>query len=379
MVDVPENNSFMSIRPTYTQKLSSAASPVQINIFYWATLINDFSGGAFNPYWSPSGGDAGCMLFYGGGHSATNFNGIVAFDFSTLEYSVVHLGTPGENMYPVNIMTAQYADGQPGATHTYDLPVIIGPSAGYSRGAMVIPAQMAAFSGESANSNSVFLYDFNAQHLGWQAKFIPTSAVTWGAGGAADWDFTNNRIYWIHSGNRDWRLYFFDVASNNQVTQGLAEGFRRDQASDNHQILRFDGERNVLIVADVTADGLARKFYWLDVTDVSALKKWNVATVSADFGVGPFGGLLMAKDTHQNVWCCIANAQPGFVHYLRLPQNLSDTWVFTKRPVSLAEGYNPDINFGVAGKRWSYVPKLRSFALKTRADQPIRIYKPEVY
>lgn len=379
MADVPEVNSFLSAKPVWTQQLSSAGSPVQISDFYWNTIINDFSGGAFNPYWSPSGGDAGCMLFYGGGHSATNFNGIVAFDFSTLQYSVVYLGTSGENMYPVNTTTAQYADGQPGASHTYDIPVVIGPSAGYPLGALIIVAQMAAFSAESANSNSVFLFDFNNQAAGWQAKFVPATDVSWGAGGAAAWDSTNNRVYWIINGNQGWQHFHFNLETNTQVVQSLAEGYRRLQAIDDHQILGFDAERGVIIAADVSTDRLSRRLYWMDVNDASTEKRWNAVTLSADFGDGLFGGLLMAKDTHLGVWCCISSTQQGFVHYMRPPTNLSDPWVFTKRPVSFSDGYNPDLSFGVTGKRWSYAPKLRSFVLKSLAAQPIRVYRPEIY
>lgn len=378
MADVPEANTFLSVKPIQTHKLSSAAAPVQISNFHWETIINDFSGGAYNPYWSPSGGDFGCMLFYGGGHSATNFNGIVAFDFSTRQYSVVYLGTPGENMYPIDLMTATYSDGQPGASHTYDMLDVLGPSAGYPKGALAIPAQHAAFSTESVTSSTSFVFDFANQGAGWQMKHAQTEYGSWGAGGAAAWDSANNRVYWIHAGNNDWRLWWLDLPKSQMVIKSLDIGYTRSWASDNHQIMRFDHERNVLIVADVNAyDSLSRNIYWMDVMDPSTLKRWNKATVTSDFGSGPFGALMMAKDTHQGVWCCISNQQQGFVQYLRLPENLSDPWVFTKRPIAFAGGYSPSLSVGVTGRRWSYIPSLRSFALKTRADQPMRLYTPE--
>jgi hypothetical protein len=87
-------------------------------------IVDDYSGGVFNPYWGP----LGAMVFHGGGHSATFDNSVVLLDLNDLAFKRVSQPTPalsGSNWADArkapggdpafDTLQCEYGDGQPGA------------------------------------------------------------------------------------------------------------------------------------------------------------------------------------------------------------------------------------------------------------------------
>ena len=172
---------------------------VNANLSGWASafgkIVDDFSGGVYNPYW----GKNGCMVFHGGGHSATYDNSVVILDFDDLTFK--RLSNPSTawtdtNPDPLfNTTYCEYGDGQPGSAHTYDALGIIGPAdGGGTNGTLIRVISGATHVKMSRDSGWSHAFDFATRT--W--KRSSTNAFTTGItpGQATAYDSKRKRFWW---------------------------------------------------------------------------------------------------------------------------------------------------------------------------------------
>lgn len=113
--------------------------------FYYAKTINDYSGSFLNPYF----GTHGAVIFFGGGHAATNDNtvtglvlGMESCTFRRLVDPSPIFGTDSStatrtanaitsSAHFIDMQRCEYlVDGQPAAPHSYSSGDVIGPDEG---------------------------------------------------------------------------------------------------------------------------------------------------------------------------------------------------------------------------------------------------------
>lgn len=360
IASAPEVNSFASIDPG-----DSPPNGWSYNVGgtllsnHWNTVIDDFSGGVYNPYL----GLKGSMIYNGGGHSATNWGGIVRFDIATLTYSIVVGGTL--NAYPIDETNQEYADGNPASAHTYDVLAIVGPEAGYSQGALVTPF-LAAATIEGNSSNSVHLFDFAHPELGWVRKASHAAGYSLYVTVVSAYDADLGRIWWMGSANEVGYQPYFDIATNTQNKVYLSGALSPPYFAPDAACMRYDSARKILILVYV-ASGVRHIAYFNTQSPASG---WTIATLSTPFPTPTNIGFAFDKVPDGNYLCY--NAQtPGVLNRITVPSVLTDAWqigTLSYSGTALDAGY-------VLGKRWSYVPSLLSFICKISASSAHKVIR----
>jgi hypothetical protein len=371
LASIPEANTFASINPG-----NSPANGYSYNYLGqllgdmslgWAKVINDYSGGVYNPYFSPSGGGLGCLVFHGGGHSATNWNGIAVFDLNTQLYSIVLGGSL--NIAPFDSVNAEYADGSPASPHSYDCLELLGPEAGYAKGALISVIRMAAEMSASVNSTAIHLYDFNAPGLGWVRKVAHTAMpANTSAGGAAAYDRDLNRVWWVSNGNQLGYQPYYDIALNQQKYVTTSYAASPPDSSPDSRVMRYASARKLLLLTSVNAAGTVQRLHYLDTTNPTS--GWTIATLSTPLPtVTALGsGMDMAGDGSYYLY---QRSDLSNLYRFVIPAVLTDPWAVSQ--IAFVGSALPAIR--VLGKRFSYISALQSFVAKvTAATAPI-IYR----
>jgi len=366
---IPEANTFASINPgeSAANGWSYNISGVSNGSIGFAKIINDFSGGVYNPYL----GAKGSIIYHGGGHAATNWNGIVAFDLDTLLYSIWMGGTT--NAYTADTVNCEYADGQPMSPHSYDTLAIIGPEAGYSKGALITPIRVAA-AFESYNSTAVHLFDFNNPGIKWTRLAADNAAFPKIAGAAAAYDPDLGRVWWVCNTHQSGYQQYFDLADNTQKKVTLTFALSLQEPSADSLTLRYDSARHILVLIYVRSSAPSvRRVYYLDTTNPTT--GWVAATLSGATLPAPTAGLAFAFDREPSgTYICYSKGDPTKLHRLALPAVLTDPWVVTE--ITPAGAAFATLSTGtLLGKRWSYVPALESIVCKFTATAAHQIYK----
>ncbi len=139
--------------------------------YAFGKIVDDYSGGVYNPYWGP----LGAMVFHGGGHSATFDNSVVILDFNDLTFKRLSNPTPsdkGKNWISTTGLLqkkdpafdsahCEYGDGQPGAGHTYDTLAILPPAdGGAPYGSLIRVSSHAVHVNISASTGWAHRFDF---------------------------------------------------------------------------------------------------------------------------------------------------------------------------------------------------------------------------
>lgn len=366
LANVPELNTYMSLAPTvdsppggwsynYLGNLASESRTLQ-----FGKVIDDFSGGVYNPYL----GALGSFIFHGGGHAATRWNGVVVYDVATQLYSVWMAAS--DVCDPLDHANTEYADGQPMSAHTYDSCVIIGPEAGYPKGALLTPIRMAAEPFYSDSSTAAHLFDFNNPG----AKFVRLAASNgWGIspGGAAAYDPDLGRVWWVMNQNKNGYQEYFDLSDHTQkryMFGGYPPSLGPPEPNTQH--MRYDKARKLLICTYTLSGTSTRNVSYLETTNLAA--GWKEATLSTAIpaGNGSF-------DKAGNGWYyMITTGDAGRLWRFQVPATLSDTW--TAEPITPAGAAINSNN--IMGKRFSYVPALDAIMFKAKSGVSHQIYRP---
>ena len=336
---------------------------------HWRTIINDYSGGVLNPFYNHTPGNLGCMVFHGGGHSATGWNGIVIFDYNSLQYFIV---CPGSlSIYPVIAANSECADGQPGAPHTYDTLSIIGPEAGYPKGALISIYRSGTFAeGQQWNSASVHLFDFNNQSVKWQ-RLYSAGAASWSdgfsAGYASAYDPDLRRIWWVGQGNEVGYTAYFDLTDRQQKKASITDWLNKSPSNSNpdSKIMQLVRSRKLLVMSDtVSYEVKTRRIFWMDTANPAG--GWTQATLSMPFPDGYGFGFDWVPD--RNGLMCLCVQDPAALYTLTIPDVLTSPWPVIRTAVTgqpFAAAY-------IIGKRFAWHDGLDMLVYKGQAQDAMQ-------
>ena len=376
---VPEANTFASINPGesplggYTYSGGGTAFPLGTPAAPqgWYRIINDYSGGTFNPHYQHTPGVYGCMVFHGGGHSATNWNGIAIFNFNDLKYYIV---CPGSlSCYPGNPQTCEYADGQPASPHSYDVMDVLGPEAGYPKGAVITVHRGGAFVENQFPTASVHLFDFNNQSLKWQ-RLYNSGAAGWAdafdIGHSSAYDYDLRRIWWCGQGNQVSYMPYFDLADNAQKKATITSTANSSPNSNpDSKTMRYFGQRQLLIMSDTVSYGnTTRRIFYFNTMNPSA--GWTQATLSTPFPADWGFGFDYVPSIGKFV--CFLSQDPAAMYTLEVPAVLTNPWTVTR--ILVASGaFNAAY---VIGKRFAYSPVIGGIVYKAAGATTMKVYRP---
>jgi hypothetical protein len=363
---ITTSNSFMSL----------AAHSLPGWGYRFGTIVDDYSGGVYNPHWGP----LGAMIFHGGGHSATYDNSVLILDFNDLTFK--RLSNPS----PVSTFThehedplfkreaCEYADGQPGAAHTYDTLGILPPSdGGTPAGSLVRVSSHAVHVVISCNTAWAHRFDMTPQMSRgeWSRWSIngPTSYRS--AGGCSAYDSKRKRFWWLAGlSSLPPFVRHLDVASRQQRETPYARGAQRaPPAQPDSVTMRYDRARDILVLS-ATAKGKLVLSYLQCAAPESG---WFTARLSSD--VPSRSGWSHPFDYVPQTDCFVmlAPADPAAVYEITVPNAPSSTWHVMRRTFPNSSGI-PIAR--VAGKRWSYSEAVNAFVWLASSKAEVVAYRP---
>ena len=337
----------------------------------WGGIVDDYSGGVYNPHW----GAMGCMVFHGGGHAATDDNSVVILDFNDLTFK--RLSTPsmdaaGWAASPLLEPYGEYADGQPGACHTYDNLAILPPDAGGGPNGSLIRVQSQAIEyHRSVNSDWAHRFDMaigqERQHTGRWTRWVGSSMKPFNPGGCSAYDPKRKR-FWYLGGlgySQPTAVRYLDVGTSTKAEAAVSTPAPSSGADA--PIMRYDADRDLLLLSVARNDGRASVWWarpwnregWID-SRLELPKQTNASTVPFDLV------------THTGRYAFLTRADPGAVFEVTIPNDPRDTWSMTRRPITGA----PIPQAWVVGKRWSYAPAMKAFVWYARSTGPVVAYRP---
>ena len=347
-------------------------------------IIDDYSGGVFNPYWGP----LGAMVFHGGGHAATFDNSVVILDLNDLTFKRLSNPTPsndGRNWSPVapgsllgdpafDTLHCEYGDGQPGAAHTYDTLAILPPQdGGAACGSLIRVASFAVHVNLSANTGWSHRFDFTSTTMRdgqWRRWSVngPTSYLYPGACSAYD---SNRRRFWWVSGLSSAPPFvrYLDVATQTQIDVGFASPYRLAPAADPDSVtLRYEPQRDILVLTCTVNRQLVLAF----LRCAQAEAGWTVAPLSDSVPANPGAAHGVDFVPEAGKFVSMTDIDNTALYDIAPPTALGGIWTVMRRP--LTAGAIPVA--AVIGKRWSYVPQLRSFIWMARSTSQFMVYRP---
>ena len=347
--------------------------------YAFGKIIDDYSGGVYNPYW----GALGAMTFHGGGHSATFDNSVVILDYNDLTFKRLSNPTQsakGANWSFLNVdpafnqVYAEYGDGQPGSGHTYDTLAILPPAhGGGAMGSLVRVGSYAVHPGEVRGTTHAHRFDFGlaARSGGTWTRWTEIALRGLTSGACSAYDPLRQR-FWTIGGlsSQPAFIRYLEVAGHEYREVAFTKGAAlAPPATPDSMTMRYDPTRDLLILSCTTGNALRLAFLRCE----SPEKGWIEPALSAPI---PF----MAQWTHPfdfvpqaNKFVMFSPADSAAVFDLVVPADPTQTWQVTRQPIkaggTLKSAY-------VAGKRWSYSPATRCFVWVASSTSPVVAYRP---
>lgn len=370
------------------------------NAFYAVKAVNDYSGAFPNPWWGTHGG----IVFFGGGHAGTNYNGTIVAELgpSGITYKRANNATPwfgtgtdsttqdnnGGSTATNALTNLDYMestiDGKPGSPHSYGSGDVVGPDFGGAANGTFLRVVTSAV-------NRVNDAGTVAAH---QLPFTTTA----GNGGAGNWARVTNtfiapgtnwqapqltafvgpqqRVY-IQTNNSVSNVRWFDRSLNNWVT-GTGTTFGYDEADGFDSGTMFYVPSRGLLVCMYPVSNTLR-VQWMDVT-VAQPTLGGTATLSSAIAVSnPWSAGCWCQDNNRII---VGKAGQSGAFEIAIPAVLTNPW-----PVEYAAfGNGGTIPFEGAGeggntyKKWSYLPSVKAivyqrFATYDAADV-VHVYRP---
>jgi hypothetical protein len=352
---IPTKNTFESQNPHIPEFASE-----------FHRIVDDFSGGVYNPYW----GTLGCMVFHGGGHAATNDNSVVILDYDDLTFK--RLSKPSLKAGDVDNVSGEYSDGQPGAAHTYDALAIAPPSDDAPAGTLVTPMRMAI--GYHASVDSDFAHHMTlargqerAHSARWR-RLAKSDLAPLTPGGCCAYDTKRRRIWYTNAASQS-HIRVIDLAKS--AHQQIGIGKPTGETGPDAMTMRYDAQHDVLVLSAVREDGLAR-LMWLECATPSV--GWRAAKISMDLPKHKYAASMPFDYVPElNRYVLLGTADREAVYEIEIPPNITELWRVTRRAftgeVSIPVAY-------VSGKRWSYAPAAKAFLWLAAANGPLYSYRP---
>jgi hypothetical protein len=342
----------------------------------FGTIIDDFSGGVYNPHW----GAMGAMVFHGGGHASTYDNSVLILDYNDLTFK--RLSQPssptsfnhvqGDALFDRN--TCEYADGQPGAGHTYDTLAILPPAAG------------------GAAAGSLIRVSSHAVHVaiscdtGWSHRFDMTTAMTRGRwtrwssnapsrylapGACSAYDEKRNRFWWVANLSAlPPMIRFLDVESREQREVAFSRNAQpAPPAQPDSMTMRYDPVRDALLLSATVSGNLTLAYLRCATPEAG----WLTPRLTSN--IPSRGGWSHPFDYVPEIdrFVLLAPADPNGVYELAVPPDLSAAWTVTRR--AFAATSTIPVAY-VAGKRWSYSRAVQAFVWVASSGGPVSVYRP---
>ena len=350
----------------------------------FGTIVDDFSGGVFNPYWGP----LGAMVFHGGGHAATFDNSVVILDFNDLTFKRLSTPTPSnhganwldtrgrpQNADPAfNLSYCEYGDREPGAGHTYDTLAILPPADGGARcGSLIRVSSYAVHVNMSRSTGWAHRFDFQSTAMR-DGKWVrwsvngPTSYLF--AGACSAYDSRRKRFWWtagLSSGPPFIR--YLDVATQRQLEISFSRPVRAaPPASPDSMTMRYDPQRDILVLTCTVGGQLVLAFLRCESPGMG----WTVPDLSTS--IPAWSGAAHPFDfvAEADKFVLLSGADKSALYDIVPPQDPKRSWKVTRRPVigaSIPTAY-------VAGKRWSYAPAVKSFVWMAKSTSAVIAYRP---
>lgn len=352
--------------------------------YAFGKIVDDFSGGVFNPYW----GARGAMVFHGGGHAATFDNSVVILDFNDLTFKRLSDPTPssdGANWVAINRTTVktdpafnltycEYGDGQPGSAHTYDTLAILPPTDGGARcGSLIRVSSHAVHVNISGNTGWSHQFDFpsTAMRKGKWVRWSVNGASRYMAPGACTaYDPLRKRFWWMAGlSSAPPMIRYLDVSTRAQVD--ISYAFKvpiAPAANPDSMTLRYDPVRDILVLTCTVAGKLVIAF----LRCASPEQGWVVPPLSMDIPGSAGASHPFDFVSEADKFVLLTGADSAAIFDLFPPLNPAQTWNVVRRPVTGL----PIQSAYVTGKRWSYAPSVKAFVWMAKSASGVVAYRP---
>ena len=347
--------------------------------YAFGKIIDDYSGGVYNPHW----GALGAMVFHGGGHSATFDNSVVILDYNDLTFKRLSNPTQsakGVNWSFLNVDPAfnpiygEYGDGQPGSGHTYDTLAILPPvSGGGAMGSLIRVGSYAVHPGVARGTTHAHRFDFEsaARSGGTWTRWSVNALKELPSGACSAYDPLRQR-FWSIGGlsSQPSFVRYLDVASHENREIAFAKGAAlAPPANPDSMTMRYNPAHDLLILSCTVGNALGMAFLRCD----SPEKGWTVAALSSAIPstaqwTHPFDFVPEA-----NKFVMLSPADSAAVFDITVPADPTQTWQVARQALrsggTLKSAY-------VAGKRWSYSSATRCFVWVASSTSPVIAYRP---
>ena len=344
----------------------------------WHKVINDYSGGVYNPWW----GELGALMFFGGGHSATNDNSVAMLDFNDLRFKLA--ADPSRNVTGINRASAPtfpgfdtehgeyFSDGKPASGHTYDTLVMLPPEVGGAPyGSLLRPFGSAQHVVMARNSYWAHKLDLNVRNIEapeirraneWSRFSVNGDQRFTGAGGCAAYDERRQRVWWFAAPSAfRYKICYTDIATRQQ----LAVPYRGTEAL-------FEISRPIMQYLP-RADWLAAIGPYKDAVvgytfDPDQPGGWTRIAFSQPIPFDPARATPWVYVPELDRIILFTAADRGAVYEIEIPASRADNWQVTRRP--FANGAQLAYPAPFVGKRFAWSSALRCIVYKPLAATP---------
>lgn len=353
--------------------------------FAFRKIVDDFSGGVFNPYW----GALGAMVFHGGGHAATFDNSVVIFDYNDLTFKRLSDPTPSNNganwnaIYRTSTVKTdpafngtycEYGDGQPGSAHTYDSLAILPPAdGGAPYGSLIRVSSHAVHVNLSGNTGWSHRFDFLSTDMRqgkwtrWSVNGIQSYLFP---GACSAYDSKRKRFWWMAGlSSSPPAINFLDAATRQQLQARYAlHAPIAPAAAPDSMTLRYEPVRDILVLTCVVAGKLVLAFLQCAAPELG----WFVPPLSAAIPVASASAQPFDLVPELDKFVLLSDADSAAVYELSPPQDPKQTWTVVRRPIVGV----PLQAAHVTGKRWSYASAVKAFVWMAKSSSDLIAYRP---
>jgi hypothetical protein len=371
--------------------------------YYYAKIVNDFSGSFLNPHF----GSHGAILFFGGGHFATNDNTLAALVLGPQSCTFRRLVDPspifgrdssnatvGANTLTastsfINMRYGEYlVDGKPASPHSYSSGDVVGPAdGGAANGTFIRVLNTAAGYIGTAGAEAAHQVAFTTLTGPYEWQRV-TDNVGYnsapGNGGAnvappnwTAWVPSQNRIYTeSRAAGGVGRLSWFDRATSNWVAgTGRLRLNDADLGAVSGAMFHVP-QRNLLVFADCKGGKL--RIQYLDTT--LSQPSW-VSTVAISQNVlldAAFTSACWCED-NQRILVGELQGDNTAVFEVEIPRNLASPWPATRAPFAAGQSIVWATN--ASYKKWTYNPRVRAVVYMPHANpqgtgDTVYVYRP---
>jgi hypothetical protein len=332
--------------------------------------ITDYSAFFLHPTWRDFGG----MVMWGGGHSATNYNGVTMMSFlaSTIEFECVVTPTDWQialdtGNLSTNSEVNSYGEAQTSGTPHTPLR-LVGPHS-YGSGDVVdgkfVQVRSAAWGysniGDEQAAHELDLTNpaTAATARAWVRRTNSVGAWAWnGAPSITRYVPPQDRIFTVaRGGGGPYSMMWFDLASNAWTT-GSGTGFNYPESTTETGGLLWCESRDLLLCVYRNSSGNVVIQYANVASGVSQPALGGTATLSATLAVPvEWSGVSWCEDS-QRVLIFGVTSNTDKVYEVEIPTTLSDTWTVTNHTLAGGATIVPPV-LSVYGKSMDYNPATK--------------------